>query len=73
MVILALLGLIVLSKAEIILTGWHDFVQAAIWFVVAFSVISSILNIITKSVRERSLWAPVTVLMLISSLIVAIG
>lgn len=71
--VLALLALIVLSKAELILPGWQEFAGAAIWFVVAFSVIASILNLITKSVREKRIWAPVSIVMLLSSLIVALG
>ncbi|KUP23369.1 MULTISPECIES: hypothetical protein [Paenibacillus] len=72
-VILALLALIVLSKAEMLLPGWREFADVAVWFVVAFSVIASVLNLITKSVRERRIWAPVSILMLLSSLIVALG
>lgn len=72
-VILALLALIVLSKAEMLLPGRREFADVAVWFVVAFSVIASVLNLITKSVRERRIWAPVSILMLLSSLTVALG
>ncbi|MNC61383.1 hypothetical protein D3C75_1113220 [compost metagenome] len=72
-VILAFLAIIVLSKSGSILPGWSGFVNVAIWFVVAFSVLSTILNLITRSVWERRIWAPVAVLMLITSLIVAVG
>ena len=44
----------------------------AIYFVVGFSAIATILNIITPSKIERKLWAPVAALLLITSLIVAI-
>ncbi|CAM4520536.1 hypothetical protein [Paenibacillus typhae] len=72
-VILALLALIVLSKAELLLPGWREFADVAVWFVVTFSVIASVLNLITKSVRERRIWAPVSILMLLSSAVVALG
>lgn len=72
-VILALLALIVLSKAELLLPGWREFADVAVWFVFAFSVIASVLNLITKSVRERRIWAPVSILMLLSSAVVALG
>jgi hypothetical protein len=72
-VILAFLAVIVLSQSGSILPGWSGFANVAIWFVVAFSVLSTILNLITRSVWERRIWAPVAVLMLITSLIVAIG
>ncbi|WP_342422120.1 hypothetical protein [Paenibacillus sp. FSL E2-0178] len=71
--VLAFLALIVLSKSEIILPGWLEFAAVGIWFVVGFSVLSSILNIMTRSVRERRIWAPVSVMMLITSFIVAIA
>ncbi|AIQ53464.1 hypothetical protein [Paenibacillus sp. FSL R7-0331] len=72
-VILALLALIVLSKAEMLLPSWRELADVTVWFVVAFSVIASVLNLITKSVRERRIWAPVSIVMLISSLIVTLG
>lgn len=72
-VILAFLAVIVLSQSGSILPGWSGFAKVAIWFVVAFSVLSTILNLITRSVWERRIWAPVAVLMLVTSLIVAIG
>jgi len=71
--ILALLGLIVLSHAGQLLTEWHSFASRAIWFVVGFSAVATVLNLITKSKRERAIWAPVSVLLLAASLTVAIG
>lgn len=71
--ILAALAVIVLSKAELAYPGLYSFANIAIWFVVGFSVLSTILNLITKSVWERRIWAPVSILMLISSTIVALG
>ncbi|MBV7328584.1 hypothetical protein KFU94_10045 [Chloroflexi bacterium TSY] len=47
--------------------------RGLIWVAVAFSAISTILNIITPSKWERILWVPVTVVMLISSVIVALN
>ncbi|ASA26363.1 hypothetical protein [Paenibacillus donghaensis] len=72
-VVLTFLALIVLSKSGNILPGWFEFVNVAIWFVVAFSVIATILNLITRSVWERRIWAPVSLLLLLTSLIVAIA
>ena len=72
-IVLLLFACIVLSAASVRFPEWTSFSHSAIWFVVAFSVISTILNLITRSVWERRIWAPVTVLLLITSLIVAIG
>jgi len=71
--ILALLGLIVLSHAGHMLSDWQSFAAAAIWFVVGFSTLATVLNLITRSKWERMIWAPVSVLLLASSLTVAIG
>jgi hypothetical protein len=70
-VVLALLALIVLARAGVALPGWSRIARKAIWFVVAFSVLSLILNSITPSVRERAIWAPVALVMVLCSVTVA--
>ena len=53
-----------------------DFASGApwlIWGVVAFSTVSLILNLVTPSARERKIWAPVALLLVISSVLVAVG
>jgi hypothetical protein len=70
--ILALLALVVLSRAGIALTKWSRTSRWAIWIVVAFSAISLALNTITPSARERAIWMPVALIMLICSVIVAV-
>lgn len=72
-IILALLGSIVLSKAGFVFLDWDSFANSAIWFVVFFSVVATILNLITKSKWERRIWAPVSLLLLITSITVALG
>ncbi|WP_410511517.1 hypothetical protein PaeBR_15720 [Paenibacillus sp. BR2-3] len=72
-IILTLLASIVLSKSGLIFPGWYSFTKSAIWFVVIFSVTATILNFITRSVWERRIWAPVSLLLLITSITVAIG
>jgi hypothetical protein len=72
-IILALLASIVLSKSGFMFPDWYLFAKSAIWFVVVFSVIATILNIITRSKWERRIWAPVSLLLLITSITVAIG
>lgn len=70
-VILALLALVVFARARVALPGWSRSSHRLIWVVVAFSTISLILNSITPSPRERAIWAPVALVMVICSVTVA--
>jgi hypothetical protein len=63
---------IVLSRAGLILTGWARVARWLVWVVVAMITMSLVLNLITPSAGERTLWAPVLVLLLASSTVVAI-
>jgi hypothetical protein len=69
--ILSFITLIVLTKANFILPQYKSFSDAAIYFVVGFSAVTFILNSITPSKIEKKIWAPVTFVQLIFSLIVA--
>lgn len=71
-IILALLALVVLARAGIILQKWSRTSRWLIWVVVAFSAISLVLNAITPSAGERAIWAPVALIMLTCSVLVAI-
>jgi hypothetical protein len=72
-VILAGLALVVLARADIALPRWSRASRWLIWVVVAFSGLSLVLNVITPSAGERAIWAPVALIMLICSLIVALS
>jgi hypothetical protein len=72
-VILGLLALVVLSRAGVALPKWSKSSRWLIWLVVAFSGLSLILNTITPSAGERAIWMPVALIMVISSLIVALS
>jgi hypothetical protein len=72
-VILALLALVVLARAGIALPQWSRASRWLIWVAVAFSTISLVLNIITPSADERAIWAPVALVMLICSVLVAVS
>ena len=69
--VLAGLGLVVLARAEMILPRWHGFSRKAIWGVVAFSAVSTLLNLATPSAWERLIWGPVAVALLACSVLVA--
>ncbi len=72
MIILSIIALIVLSEAELLLKQLKIISRIGIWFVVAFYSISTVLNTITPSKIER-IWAPVALIQLITSLIVALN
>ncbi len=72
-VLIALLAVIVLSKAGLILPSVSQSLPSLIWLVVAFSGVSVVLNAITPSAGERRIWLPVAVVMLVTSLIVALS
>ena len=69
-VLLAGLAAVILARAWLILPGWSRASRWLAWVVVAFSVVSFILNLITPSAGERAIWAPTAFLLLISSLTV---
>ncbi|MFT5692659.1 MAG: hypothetical protein ACI92E_001995 [Oceanicoccus sp.] len=70
-VLLSVLALIVLVRAELVLGEFIELSRSAVWFVVVIYVVSAILNTITPSKKERMIWAPFAIVQLICSLIVA--
>ena len=73
MVLLVLIAMVVLTRAGLVLNELFEFSKSAIWFVVALCVVSAILNIITPSKKERMLWAPVTIVLVICAFVVAMS
>lgn len=71
LLLLAAIG-VVLSRAGLALPQWAVASSWLIWAVVAFCLLSTLLNLITPSSAERRLWAPVAIVMLVSSLTVAL-
>jgi hypothetical protein len=71
--VLALLAVVVTIKARLGLAGFYTVSETAIWIVVAVSLLSLIMNLVTPSRWERILWAPVALVLAISSLIVALS
>jgi hypothetical protein len=63
---------IVLSRAGLILAGWSRVSYWLVWVVVALTAMSLVLNLITPSAGERALWAPVLLVLLASSIVVAL-
>lgn len=71
--LIAVMAGVVLARAELILTAWSRVSRWIVWVVVAFAAVGFVLNLITPSAGERAIWAPVTLLLLISSTIVALN
>jgi len=63
-----LLGLL----SGFVLAGWSGVTRWLVWFVVALAAGSLVLNLITPSAVERAIWAPIALLLLASSMVVAI-
>jgi len=64
---------IVLSRAGLVLPVWSGVVGWLIWGVVAIAAAAVVLNAITPNAGERRIWVPVALVMLVSSLVVALA
>jgi hypothetical protein len=71
--ILFVMVFIVLTRSGVVVNQFYDVSRTAIWFVVFFFVIGSILNLLTPSKKERVVWGPVNILCLAISIIVALS
>ena len=69
--LIAGMAVVVLSRAGVVLPGWSRVTRWLVWLVVAFAAVSLVLNLITPSAAERAVWAPVALLLLASSTVVA--
>lgn len=71
--VVASLAVVVLSDAGLALESLADAAPWLIWIAVGFSGVSVVLNAITRSQVERRMWLPVAIVMLASSLVVALS
>jgi hypothetical protein len=71
--ILAGLALIVLDAAGVVAFGWTASLPWLAWAPVVFAALSVLVNAISPSPRERRLWVPVGLVLLVSSLVVVVG
>jgi hypothetical protein len=71
-IILAILAFGVLQRAGLVDVPVLRDLPWLIWVAVAFSAVSLALNAISRSAAERRIWVPVALLMLGSSLLVAL-
>ncbi len=70
--VLAGLVLVVLTRAGLVDVPIVRDLPWLIWVAVAFSAVSLLLNAISRSAGERRIWVPIALLMLGSSLLVAL-
>ncbi len=73
LLILIFFGAIGLIRSGLILSSFFDFSSKAIWFVVGFFVLGTLMNLITPSKKERTIWAPITFILLLASLRIALS
>jgi hypothetical protein len=73
LLILIFFGVIGLIRSGFIFSSFFDFSSKAIWFVVGFFVLGSLMNLITPSKKERNIWAPITFILLLASLRIALS
>lgn len=71
--ILGLMAAVILSRAGLVLPKWARASWWLTWVIVAYGVFGLVLNIITPSIGERVIWAPVAAVLLACSVVVAIG
>jgi len=70
--LLAVVALIVLSCAGLV---WPDLTAGVpwiIWLIVALSALGVAMNVASRSAGERRLWVPVTIVLLVCSVVVAL-
>ncbi len=72
-VILAFFVAIVLTRAGVVRPDLIKASRIAIWLPVTYMALGLLLNAISKSKPERTLWVPVIFVMLVCSVIVALG
>jgi hypothetical protein len=71
-VLIAGIAAVVLARAGLVGSAWSGVTRWLVWWVVVLEGVSLVLNLITQSTGERAIWAPVALLLLASSTVVAI-
>ncbi len=71
-VILVLLAVVVLDAAGMVGLGWTAVQPWLVWVPVVFAAISAAMNAVTPSKVERRVWLPIGLVLLASSLVVAL-
>ena len=72
-VLLTGFGAIVAACAHLAFPRWRRISRWLVWVVAAYSIVGVVLNALTPSPRERTLWLPVAVVLAVCAVIVALG
>ncbi len=67
------LAVIVFSRSGIVFEQWFTISRNLQWIVVVITFISALRNLFTPNKKQRSMWAPVGIVLFICSLIVTLG
>lgn len=71
-VVIAIIALGVLSVAGVVVPGFATAFPWFAWVAVAMSGLAVVLNSISRSAGERRIWVPISIVLLASSLVVAL-
>jgi hypothetical protein len=71
--ILFIFNMIVLSKAGLAFDFMSDFSRIAVWFVFAFFILGSIMNLSSPSKKEKIVMGPLNIIALICTFILALA
>lgn len=71
--ILVIFAVIVLVRPRLVFPDYFDFSGLAIWFVVVFGALGMVMNMITPSIKERMLWAPIATALFVCAFFVAVS
>lgn len=71
--LLLALGMVVLVRAGLFMPDWQPVSRKLVWVVVAYCALGVVANALSPSAWERIVWLPVTILLLVSSIVVAKG
>ena len=71
--ILVVIELTILIRGNIIFNMYYKLAEKAIWVIVVFFVLGTVMNMITKSKIERYIWAPVNIILLTSTVLIALS
>ena len=71
--VLILVALVVLASAGVVDVPLISAQPWLIWVIVVLSAVGLVLNALSRSAVERRTWVPVTIVMLVSSTVVAIA
>lgn len=69
--LLVFFSLVILVRAGVLNSGSNSFISPLSWIVVGYCAVGVIANLVTPSRRERALWLPVVLAMLLLSTVVA--